>query len=47
MQELSDDPEVVHVLWQVLGAILRPNVAWDKSVWFYSESGEQWKGDPL
>lgn len=44
MNELSDDSEVVHVLWQVLGAILRPNVAWDKSVWFYSESGNNGKG---
>lgn len=44
MNELSDDPEVVNVLWQVLGAIIRPNVPWNKSVWFYSESGNNGKG---
>lgn len=44
MNELSDDPEVINVLWQILGAILRPNVPWDKSVWFYSESGNNGKG---
>ena len=44
MNELSDDPEVVKVFWQVLGAILRPNVNWDKSVWLYSETGNNGKG---
>ena len=44
MSELNDDPEIVNVLWQVLGAIIRPNVPWDKSAWFYSESGNNGKG---
>lgn len=44
MSDLSDDKEVVHLLWQILGALLRPNVPWDKSVWFYSESGNNGKG---
>lgn len=44
MNDLSDDPEVVHLLWQILGAIIRPNVAWDKSAWLYSESGNNGKG---
>lgn len=44
MSELSDDPEVVHVLWQILGAIVRPLVPWNKSAWFYSESGNNGKG---
>ena len=44
MADLSDDPEVVHLLWQILGAIIRPNVAWDKSAWLYSESGNNGKG---
>lgn len=44
MADLSDDPEVVHLLWQILGAIIRPNVAWDKTAWLYSESGNNGKG---
>lgn len=44
MNELSDDPEIVHVLWQILGAIIRPNVRWNKSAWFYSEVGNNGKG---
>lgn len=31
MDELSDDPKVVELLWQVLGAVVRPNVDWNKS----------------
>lgn len=44
MADLSDDPEIVNVLWQIMGAIIRPNVSWDKSAWFYSESGSNGKG---
>lgn len=44
MDELSDDPDIVQLLWQILGAIIRPNVDWDKSAWFYSESGNNGKG---
>ena len=44
MSDLNDDPEIVNVLWQVLGAIIRPHVPWDKSAWFYSESGNNGKG---
>ena len=44
MEELSDDPEVVKVLWQVLGASLRPNMPWNKSVWLYSTQGNNGKG---
>ena len=44
MDTLSDDPEVVQVLWQILGAIIRPNVPWNKSAWFFSESGNNGKG---
>lgn len=44
MSDLSDDPEIPKVLWQVLGAIIRPHVPWDKSAWFYSESGNNGKG---
>lgn len=44
MSELSDDPEVVNVLWQILGAIIRPNVTWNKSAWLYATSGNNGKG---
>ncbi len=44
MGDLSDDTEIVNLLWQILGAIIRPNVSWDKSAWFYSESGNNGKG---
>lgn len=30
MAELSDDPEVVRLLWEILGAIIRPLVPWNK-----------------
>lgn len=44
MKELADDSEIVDVLWQILGAIIRPNVSWGKSAWFYSETGNNGKG---
>ena len=44
MAELSDDPEIVNVLWEILGAIVRPNVRWNKSAWLYSETGNNGKG---
>ena len=44
MNELSDDPEIVELLWQILSAIIRPNVRWNKSAWLYSESGNNGKG---
>ena len=44
MDDLSDDPEVVDILWKVLGAIIRPFVRWNKSAWFYSNTGNNGKG---
>lgn len=44
MKELSDDPEVVNLLWEIIGAIIRPYVRWNKSAWLYSESGNNGKG---
>ena len=44
MNDLSDDPEIVNSLWEILGAIIRPNVRWNKSAWFYSEQGNNGKG---
>lgn len=44
MKELSDDPEVVDVLWEILSAIIRPHVRWNKSAWLYSNTGNNGKG---
>ena len=44
IKDLSDDPEVVNVIWEILGAIIRPNVSWNKSAWFYSNTGNNGKG---
>lgn len=44
MSELSDDPGIVNLLWQILGAIIRPFVRWNKSAWLYSETGNSGKG---
>ena len=44
MKSLSDDPEIVDLLWQVLGAVVRPLVNWDKAAWLYSEQGSNGKG---
>lgn len=44
MDSLSDDPETVRLLWQLLGAVIRPNVRWNKSAWLYSTRGNNGKG---
>lgn len=44
MSELSDDPEIVDLLWQMLSAIIRPFVRWNKSIWLYSTTGNNGKG---
>lgn len=44
MKSLSDDPEIVNVLWEILGAIIRPHVRWNKAAWLYSETGNNGKG---
>ena len=44
ISDLSDDPEIVGVLWQVIGAIMRPLVRWDKAVFFYNTVGNNGKG---
>ena len=41
---LTDDPEITNLLWQIMGAIIRPYVSWNKSAWFYSEVGSNGKG---
>ena len=44
MKSLSDDEEIVELLWEIIGAIIRPNVQWNKSAWLYSETGNNGKG---
>lgn len=44
MSDLSDDPDVVNLLWEIIGAIIRPHVRWNKSAWLYSETGNNGKG---
>ncbi|MBE6914039.1 MAG: ATPase [Ruminococcaceae bacterium] len=44
MNELSDNPEVVNLLWEIIGAVIRPNVRWNKSAWMVSDTGNNGKG---
>ena len=44
MADLADDPEITNLFWEITGALLRPNVSWDKSAWLYSDRGENGKG---
>jgi putative DNA primase/helicase len=44
MHTLSDDDDLIELLWEVLGAIVRPHVRWNRSAWFYSEQGNNGKG---
>lgn len=44
IEELTDDPELTQLIWEILGAIIRPNVPWYKSAWLYSEKGNNGKG---
>lgn len=41
---LSDDPDVVNLLWQLIGAVIRPHVCWHKTAFLYSEQGNNGKG---
>lgn len=42
--DLSYNPEVVNLLWQIIGAILRPNVSWNKAIFFTNTVGNNGKG---
>jgi len=44
MQELSDNKEIVNLLWEVIGASVRPFVLWNKTAWLYSRVGNNGKG---
>lgn len=44
INELSDDKEVVNLLWEILSAVVRPLNPWNKSIWLYSTEGNNGKG---
>ena len=44
MASLSDDPEIVSLLWEIVGAVIRPGVKWNKAAWLYSNTGNNGKG---
>lgn len=44
VRELSDDEGVPELIWEIIGAIIRPHVRWGKTAWFYSEQGNNGKG---
>lgn len=44
VNELSDDEGVPELLWEIIGATIRPHVRWGKTAWFYSEQGNNGKG---
>lgn len=47
MSSLSDDPEIVELLWETTGAVVRPRVSWNKCAFYYSEVGNNGKGSLL
>ena len=44
IREIADDDEIAQLLWQIVGAIIRPHNAWEKTAWLYSQKGENGKG---
>ncbi|MBQ8934822.1 MAG: DNA primase [Oscillospiraceae bacterium] len=44
MHDVMDDAELEDLMWKLIGAVVRPNVKWNKSAWFYSDTGNNGKG---
>ncbi len=44
IHELTDDSQVEQLIWQIIGAVVRPNVRWDKVIMPYSTKGNNGKG---
>lgn len=44
MDEVVPDDEVRQLIWEILGAVVRPFVPWNKSAWLFSTSGNSGKG---
>lgn len=47
MESLSDDPEIVALLWEVIGAVVRPHVRWNVMAMPFSTRGRNGKGTYL
>ena len=41
---MDDKPDMAELIWQVIGAIIRPNVKWGCACFMYSETGNNGKG---
>lgn len=44
LADVMGDKELTELIWQLIGAIVRPFVPWGKSAWFYSSQGNNGKG---
>ncbi|MGC4939358.1 DNA primase family protein [Kribbella sp. DT2] len=47
LNEMFDEPGqegLADLIWEIIGAIVRPHVRWGKTAWFYSERGNNGKG---
>ena len=44
IDDLFDNPDISNLIWQIMGAMIRPNVSWNKNAWFYSMVGNNGKG---
>lgn len=44
MEDIAGSPGLATLLWEIVGAIIRPHVRWGKSAWFYSSVGNNGKG---
>ena len=47
IEEFFDQPGqegMAELIWETIGAIVRPRVRWGKTAWFYSEQGNNGKG---
>jgi len=44
VRDLSDDEGVPELIWEIFGAVIRPNVDWNLSASFVSEKGNNGKG---
>ncbi len=44
IEEIADDAEIAQLLWELLGACVRPNVKWDKAAFMMSSAGCNGKG---
>lgn len=44
MQEIGGTPDMAELIWQVIGAVIRPGVNWDKCAILHAEEGCNGKG---